>query len=90
MTFQPGSFTAAVAALDLDESISKVRRVDPNTRIADLHAVMPALRDQVRNACAPSIRRAREYTGNTYRCEVSDVVMPSGEHFVVAVITRTE
>jgi hypothetical protein len=84
-----GSFNAAVIGLNPGECISKVREVDPTMTVARLPDEMPSIRSQLRNACAPSVARAKEITGGTYTCEVGDVVMPGGSMYVVAVIKRT-
>ena len=86
---RPGSFTSLVAELNPGESVSKVRAVDPTMTIARMPDEMPSLRDQLRNICQPSIKRAKAVVKNaTYTCEVGDMVMPSGSPFVVAVVTR--
>jgi hypothetical protein len=85
-----GSFNAAVGGLSPGECISKVREVDPTMTVARLPDEMPAIRSQLRNACAPSVARAKEITGGTYTCEVGDVVMPGGSMYVIAVIKRID
>ena len=82
------SFAAQVRELNPGESVSKVRAMDPTMPISRLPDEMPLLREQVRNACAPSVARAKETTGGRYTTEVGDIVMPSGNFYVVAVVTR--
>lgn len=88
-TFKPGSHADKISALQVDESHSYVRAVDPTMTVARIPAELPMLRQQVRNAVMPSVARARQHTGHDYRVEVGDIVMPSGTMFVVAAITRS-
>lgn len=89
-TSRPGTFNGSVAELRPGESVSKIREVDPTITVARLPDEMPAIRTQVRNACAPAVTRARETTGGRYSVEVGDVIMPSGSMYVVAVVKRIE
>lgn len=85
-----GSFNTQVIELNPGESVSKVRAVDPTIPISRLPDEMPAIRQQVRNACAPAVTRAKEATGGIYTVEVGDCLMFSGGFYVVAVVTRKE
>lgn len=83
------SFDSQVAALQIGESVSKVRAVDPTTTVERLPDELPEIRNQVRNACAPAVRRAKEINDRAiYTVEVGDAVMPSGRLYVVAIVTR--
>ncbi len=85
---RPNSFNAQVADLQTGESVSKIRAIDPTTPVQRLPEELPSVRQQVRNACAPAVTRAKEQTGADYTVEVGDVVMPAGNFYVVAVVTR--
>lgn len=85
-----GSFNSQVLELSPGESVSKVRPLDPTITVQRLPAELPLIREQVRNSCAPAVKRAREQTGSTYSVEVGDVVMPGGSLYVVAVVTRKD
>ncbi len=86
---RPGSFNSQVAELNPGECVSKVRPVEPTTSVQRLPQELPAMRTQVRNACAPAVSRAKATTGGEYTVEVGDCIMPNGTMFVVAVVTRT-
>jgi hypothetical protein len=82
------SFDSQVAALQIGESVSKVRAVDPTTTVERLPDELPEIRNQVRNACAPAVARAKQGSSAIYTVEVGDTVMPSGRLYVVAIVTR--
>lgn len=82
------SFPDQLRGLNPGESFSRVRAIDPTTPVSRLPDELPNLRQQVRNNCMPAIARATKTTGYTYTCEVGDVIMPAGNFYVVAVITR--
>lgn len=85
----PTSFASRVAALNPGESASQVREADPTMPVARMPEEMPALRDQLRNACAPAVKRAKErIKGSDYTTQVGYAIMPSGAFFVVAVVSR--
>lgn len=84
-----GSFQAQITELDVGESASKVRALDPTSTLNVLILGLPAMRQQLRNAIAPSVARAKSATGGTYAIEVGDMIMPAGNIYIVAVVTRT-
>lgn len=84
-----GSFQAQINDLEVGESCSKVRAVDPSLPVAELHEALPALRQQLRNVIAPAVKRATEQQpSHTYATEVSEVLMPGGTLYIVAIVTR--
>jgi hypothetical protein len=84
------SFQAQVNALAIGESISRVRAVDPKMRISQIAEELPALRQQLRNAVTPAVTRAKGAVGGSYSIEVADMPTPSGNYYVVAVVTRND
>lgn len=84
------SFNQQVLELNPGESVAKVRAVDPTTPVSRLADEMPAIRDQVRNACAPAIKRAKEQTGGTYTVETGDLSTSGGGYWVIGIVTRVE
>lgn len=84
------SFQAQVNALAIGESVSKVRAVDPKLRISQIADELPALRQQLRNAVTPAVTRAKAAVGGSYSIEVADMPTPSGNYYVVAVVTRND
>lgn len=76
MRLKPGDYVSKVIAIDSSMSVS---------RLSDS---MAEIRQQLRNACAPAVARAKRQTAADYGVEVGDVAMPSGNYYVVAVVTR--
>lgn len=85
-----GSFTSQVADLGLGEVASKLLMIPPETALCDVQKELPALRERLRNNVASSVRHARTRTGSTFSVEVCDLHTPSGQWFVIALVTRTE
>lgn len=82
------SFSAQVSDLEVGESAIKNIQID--LRLMDTANVegMAERREQMRNNVASPIRAAKERTGGTYSTELTDVFLPSGRLFIVAVVTR--
>lgn len=84
------SFQAQVNALLVGEQASKVRAVNPKLPISKIPEELPALRQQLRNAVTPAVTRAKAQFGSSYSIEVGDMISPSGNYYVVAVVTRND
>ncbi len=84
------SFAAVVLDLAPGESASRVRKVDGTMSVERLTDELPELRQQMRNAIAPAVKRASEQTGRTYSVEVGEMIAPKGTLYLVAVVTRTD
>lgn len=84
------SFMAQVTDLEVGESALKATQVDlsqmDETYVADLRE----RRATLRNNLASATRTAFERTAGAYSTEITDLFMPSGRLFIVAVVTRTE
>lgn len=85
----PVSFDREVRNMRKGDSVAKVRRLDQSLSIADASEVLPTVRKQLRNACAPAVARAKRWNNGSYVVEVIDTQTPSGIA-VIAIITRKE
>ena len=83
------SFAAMVSDLEPDQSASRVHRVNPDMSVAEFMAELKGIKDMVRNNVAPAVANAKRKTMGTYSVEVSEVLMPSGMIYVLAIVTRT-
>ena len=86
------SFSAMVADLKPGESCSKVvdvtiEYVENSTGRMEL---LNEARERLRSNNAPIIARAKVRTQGTYTQEVTQVVMPTGRLFLLAIITRQD
>lgn len=83
------SFTAVIADLDVGETASRARRIDPSHTLADFAGNAAEWREDLRNSCAKSMRHAKARTGGEYSVAVAECLTPSREMFLVALVTRT-
>ena len=85
-----GSFTAQVADLALGDTASKLLAIPGDTALCDIQKDLPALRERLRNNVASSVKHAKARTSGAYTVEVCDLHTPSGQWFVIALVTRIE
>jgi hypothetical protein len=83
-----GSFASQVLDLAPGECASKARICDPTIEVSRLKDELPELRQQLRNSVAPAVRNAAEKTGASYGVEVGETITPSGNLYLVAIVTR--
>ena len=83
-----GSFASQVLDLAPGECASKARICDPTIEVSRLKDELPELRQQLRNSVAPAVRNATEKTGASYGVEVGETITPSGNLYLVAIVTR--
>lgn len=93
-SLQPGrtrksSFAAAVADLEVGEQVAKLKRIDTDQTIDQIHASMQSEKDALRNNTTPAVTRAKAETGGQYTIEVTDFQTGSRNWFLIAVVTRT-
>lgn len=85
----PGSFTAQVAALNVEECAAKCWPAPQSALVLRLCDELPAMREQVRNACTSAVKAAKErIPGSNYRVEVGEMVSSGSRLYVLAVVTR--
>jgi hypothetical protein len=89
-TPRPDSFDQQVRKLEPGEFITKARAVNNGLTLGELPRELVEIRQQLRNAVAPAVARAKAATEGIYTTEIGEVTMPTGNLFVVAVITRAE
>lgn len=83
------SFAAQVLDLDVGQCASRVTAVEQGDMLGSIAINMPGMRDNLRNGCAPAIKRAKERTpGAEYTTEIGVMTMPAMTMYVVAVVTR--
>lgn len=82
------SFAAQVMDLEVGQSASRVAAVTMTASLAQLQQDIPAQRDNLRNGCAPAVKRAKERVQGEYTTEVGVMTMPGMTMYVVAVVTR--
>jgi hypothetical protein len=82
----PESMANRIAALDIGDSVSAVRRLDfDGTTKDEIETVKLNLKSTLSKAAV----RAAGRSGNTYRTEAIETLTTSGDVLVVAVVTRT-
>lgn len=83
------SFAAQVLDLDVGQQASRVMQVPTSSTLEEIAGDLPDYRDNLRNGCAPAIKRAKEkLVGAEYTTEIGVVTMPAMTMYVVAVVTR--
>lgn len=82
------SFASVLSDLRVGETAARAQVVDPALTVGDFAAQSVALREALRNNCAPAVRQARGRTGGEYSIEIADVMTPSRRLFLVALVTR--
>lgn len=83
------SFSAQVSDLALGETASKLLPISSELALCDIQKDLPAIRERLRNNVAPSVRQAKARVGAAYSVEVTDFHTPTGQWFVIALVTRT-
>ena len=80
------SVRAQLCSLMVGESYSRSERLDFDTLTRDgLHATL----DGLRNALAPSVRRAQSETGNEYKVEAGEWRTYNRDIVATVIVTRT-
>jgi hypothetical protein len=81
------SFVGSLAELKIGETASKISPIDPTMSLADVQANLTNFRATLRNNVTSSVRQASARSGGEYSVEVTDFVTPSGQWYVIALVT---
>ena len=83
------SFSATVADLKLGECATRTHFLNPKMTLAELARDMAEMKAQILNNARPSVKIARERTGNDYRIETSESITTGGRIYLHVIVTRT-
>lgn len=86
---QATSLTSQIAALDVGESVAKLKRIDGDITMAEYAEQGTTWRESLRDNASSSMRAAKARTGGTYEIEVADLTTTGRNVFLVAIVTRT-
>lgn len=84
------SFAAAVTALEVGESASRVHTPNEHLTLKQMREGIREGKERVRNNCTSAVTAAKKRTGGTYTIEVSETFTPGGNFYLIGIITRTE
>lgn len=82
------AFSAEVAALELGECCSRVRRIDADMTFDGFRQGNTDMRNAFRNSLAHAIKTAKQNLGHDYTMEITNAMTTPGYVYLVAIITR--